>query len=308
MLLAANQSGQPEDQSASFVFDVGAADFEAKVLKASLEKPVIVDFWAPWCGPCKQLGPVLESEVGRAGGSVLMAKVNLDDNPELAQALRVQSVPTVFAFFQGQPVDAFAGVQPESRIREFINNLVKLARQAQPDALDIPEALRQASEALSNKDIVGAQSLYAQIIGEDQENAQAYAGLVRTFIAGGQKEKARALIEQAPSSVAKNPAFAEAKTALELAESASSGSSAELAAAVERNPEDHQARFDLAMAFFAEDDRVEAAGALLEIIRREREWDEEKARKQLLKFFDAWGAADPATLKARRMLSGILFS
>ncbi len=307
MLFATKQAEQT-DTASQFIFDVTVSDFENRVLRASFEKPVIVDFWAPWCGPCKQLGPVLESEVDKAGGTILMAKVNLDENPELAQALRIQSVPTVFAFFQGQPVDAFTGAQQESQIKAFVDNLVQLAKQAQPDALDIPEALQQAAQALADKDLVGAQSLYAQIIGEDQENVQAYAGLVRTYIAADKKDKAKALIEQAPESVSKSPVFNEAKTALELADTKPDTPVHELAQKVEDNPEDLHTRFDLALALFAEDRRIEAAEELLEIIRHNREWEEEKARVQLLKFFDAWGATDPATLKARRKLSGILFS
>lgn len=304
-------ASQPEEQNNlanEFIFDVTAKDFETRALKASMEKPVIVDFWAPWCGPCKQLGPMLEAEVQRAGGAVLMAKVNLDENPELAQAMRVQSVPTVFAFFQGQPVDAFSGAQPESQIREFVNKLVQLARQAQPDSLDIPAALQDAAQMLAEKDFVGAQSLYSQIIGEDQENAQAYAGLIRTYIAAGHKDKAKAMIDHVPESVQKSPVFAEAKTALELAELSTDSSIDELQAKLDKNPEDHHTRFDLAMALYAEDKRLEAAEALIEIIGRDREWEDEKARTQLLKFFEAWGPSDPSTLKARRKLSGVLFS
>ena len=288
------------------IIELKDSSFEAEI--KNYDGVSLVDFWAPWCGPCKQLGPMLESAVDQAGGSVVMAKVNLDENPELAQALRIQSVPTVIAFFQGQPVDAFAGAQPESQITAFIDNLVKIARQNQPDALDIPAALQEAAQALASKDYVTAQSLYAQIIGEDHENVQAFAGLVRAYIAAGKKEKARALVENAPQPVQNSPVFAEARTALELAETSSGKPSYKLAKKVENNPDDHAARFDLATALFGEDRRDEAADALLEIIRRDRSWEEEKARIQLVKFFDAWGPADPATIKARRKLSGILFS
>ncbi len=307
MLFASKQNNEQENQPGN-IFDVGFADFENKVLKASFDKPVIVDFWAPWCGPCKQLGPMLEGEVASAGGSVLMAKVNLDQNPELAQALRIQSVPTVFAFFQGQPVDAFMGAQPASQIRAFVDNLVKLAKQAQPDSLDIPTALQQAAQALADKEYAGAQSIYARIISEDPDNAKAYAGLVRAYIAAGKKDKARVVLDQAPENVKKSPVFSEAVTALELAESSSGTPSRKLESRIEKNPDDHEGRYELAMAYFSEDRRDDAAGALLEIIRRDRSWQDEKARVQLLKFFDAWGPADPSTLRARRKLSGILFS
>ena len=156
------------------VFDVSGPEFEEQVLKASMDMPVLVDFWAPWCGPCKQLGPVLEKVVQAAGGAVLMAKVNLDENQELAAALRVQSVPTVYAFFQGRPIDAFQGVLPESKIKAFIDKVVQVARQAQPGAIDIPEALKAASEAIAAQDFAMAQALYSQILGQDEKNAEAY--------------------------------------------------------------------------------------------------------------------------------------
>ncbi len=303
---AANEN--PSDVNGDVIFDVSAANFENAVLRASMQKPVIVDFWAPWCGPCKQLGPVLETEVTKAGGAVLMAKVNLDTNPELAQALRIQSVPTVYAFFQGQPVDAFMGAQPESKIKEFVGNLLKLASQGQPETLDIDSALKAAADALAREDFPRAIELYAAVFSEDQENASAVAGLVRTFIAAGQIDQAASVLEQAPENVKASPLYAEAQTALELALQKPAGDASDLEKRLAGNPADHDARFDLALLHYAQGRKNEAADSLLEILRLDREWQDGKAKEQLLKFFEAWGASDPATLSARRKLSSILFS
>lgn len=293
----------------TLIFDVGAQDFEEKVVMASMKVPVLVDFWAPWCGPCKQLMPVLEKLVQSAGGEVLLAKVNLDDNPELAQALRVQSVPTVYGFFQGQPVDAFMGVQPESKIREFIAKLVTMAKGAQPDAIDIPEALKAAALRLSEGDVQNAHAIYSQILQQDSLNALAYAGMVRCFIAIEQIEQAEALVQNAPEEIAKTSAFEQARAALDLAMApALEQPLDDLKDKATQNPNDQQAKIDLAQAQFASGQKEEALETLLSSIVQDREWNEEAARKELLKFFQAIGNADPITLKARRKLSSILFS
>ncbi|MCB1682272.1 MAG: co-chaperone YbbN [Alphaproteobacteria bacterium] len=290
------------------VIEVSTPEFEDKVMRASLQTPVIVDFWAPWCGPCKQLIPVLEKVVREAGGEVLLAKVNIDENQQLAAMLRIQSVPTVYAFYQGQPVDAFQGNIPESQVREFIGALVKLARSNRPDAIDIPQTLEIAAKALALGEITEAQSAYIDILQQDPENGPAYVGMVRCFLAAGDIEQAEGMIDNAPEAITKDRNFAEAKSALEIARKAPSGGVAELEAKIAANPKDHQARIDLALALFAAGKREAATDSLLESIAIDRKWNEEAARKELLKLFEAMGHADPVTVEARKKLSSILFS
>lgn len=294
----------------AIIFDVGAADFEARVLQASMQKPVIVDFWAPWCGPCKQLMPVLEKAVTAAKGDVLLAKINIDDNPELASALRVQSVPTVFAFIGGRPVDAFQGAQPESQIKAFVAQLAEAMRAAQPGALDVPEALKTAAQILAAGDAAGAQSIYAQILQQEEKNVQAYIGLVRAYIAADELPQAEGLVQNAPPEIANSPSFSEAKNALELAKSLPEAAAnlAPLLEKAQKNPKDQQAKIDLADAQFAAGQKAEALETLLESIAQDKDWSEQAARKALLRFFDALGHADPLTIAARKRLSTLLFS
>lgn len=302
---AAPASAQPDS---AVIFDVNAAEFEQRVLAVSMEKPVIVDFWAPWCGPCKQLGPILEKNVAAANGDVLMAKVNIDENQELAQALRIQSIPTVYAFFQGKPVDAFQGALPESQIKVFIDKLVKISRENAPDAIDIPEALKGAAQSIADGDVETAQAIYMHILQQDEKNPQAYAGLVRSFIAAGNIDQAEQWINNAPKEIAGNAHFAEAKTALEVAKEKPAAPLDALIKKLEQNPGDHQLRFDLASAQFADGQRQQAIDHLLEIVRVKRDWNEDAARKQLVRFFEAMGHADPLTVESRKKLSSILFS
>jgi putative thioredoxin len=312
MLFGKNKAEQsqpaPAPQAGAFVFDTTAADFEQTVLTASMERPVIVDFWAPWCGPCKQLGPILEKVVNAANGAVLMAKIDIDQNQEIAAALRIQSIPTVYAFFQGRPVDAFQGAVPESQIKVFVDKLVQLAKSNAPDAIDIPEALKGAAQEIANGDFQTAQAIYSHILEQDPQNIQAYVGFVRATIAAGELEQAKQLVDNAPPEIAKHPTFSEAKTALELAQQKPSAPLDALIKKLETSPEDHELRFDLATAQFADGQREEAIGNLLEIVRRKRDWNEEAARKQLVRFFEAMGHADPLTVESRKKLSSILFS
>ena len=300
----------PQAPSDDIIFDVGSKDFEARALKASMEKPVLVDFWAPWCGPCKQLMPVLEAEVRAANGEVLLAKVNIDENPDLAQALRIQSVPTVMAFFQGQPVTAFTGARPASEIKNLIAQLVKLARSSMPDALDIPTALKQAAAFLANGELQPAQETYIQILQQDPNSIDAYVGMVRTLISADAFDHAQAYVDQAPETISKNPGFAAAKTAITLAKDAQkvAGTLGPLLKKVEAAPDDNQARFDLAAAQFASGHKAAAIDNLLDLIRRDRTWNEDAARKELLRYFEAMGFADPLSVEGRKKLSRLLFS
>ncbi|MDD5585940.1 MAG: thioredoxin [Alphaproteobacteria bacterium] len=284
----------------------------ADVIDASRQKLVIVDFWAPWCGPCKQLGPILEKVVRANAESVSLAKIDIDRNPEIAQQMRVQSIPAVFAFFQGQPVDGFMGALPEPQIKAWVEKLLKAIGSALPQnaAAEIESALKQAAEFLANGDAATAQAVYADILADHQDNAAAYAGVLRCFLAQGEVERARKMLNDAPPEMAKDKAFDSVRTALELADQAqkASGSTAELQATVQKNPDDHQARFDLALAHYAAGQKEEAVDALLEIVRRDRKWNDEAARKQLVKLLETFGPTDPLTIAARKRLSSILFS
>jgi putative thioredoxin len=304
----ANANASAADMDAD-IFDVTTMEFEDKVMRASLAVPVLVDFWAPWCGPCKQLMPVLEAEIKAAGGKVKLAKVNIDENPELAQALRVQSVPTVFAFFGGQPVTAFTGARPGSEIRNLIAQLVKMAQGAQPDAIDIPATLAAAQAALGEGQVAQAQELYAAVLAQDENNAAAFAGLARTYIAAGQFEQAQFVLDDAPESIQKDAQITAARTAIEMAQNApGAGELGKLAAAAQKDPADLQARFDYGVALFAAGKKAEAVDEMIAIITKNRAWEEEKARKELLRFFEAMGPADPETAVGRRKLSSVLFS
>ena len=284
------------------VKDVTTASFRQDVVAESMRQPVLVDFWAPWCGPCKQLGPILESAVGGSGGKVKLVKMNIDDHPQIAGQLGIQSIPAVIAFSKGQPVDGFVGALPESQVKQFLERIVG------PLGDPVKEALEEAAQAAAEGDVETAEAIYAEVLAADESNAAAIAGLAKLRLDADDIEAAKAILARATGSSAEDPAVAAVRAAVDLAEqSADLGDVADLARQVQADPQDHQARFDLALALNAHNKREEAAGELLEIIRQDRNWKEDGARKQLLQFFEAWGFTDPASVSGRRRLSGLLF-
>ena len=292
--------------SGDLIKDSSEATFMADVVEASKEVPVIVDFWAPWCGPCKTLGPALEAAVTAAKGKVKMVKVDVDQNQAIAQQLRVQSIPTVFAFINGQPVDAFQGNQTPSEIKAFIDRIV-----AQSPAGDggLAEALEAAEQMLAEGAIADAAQTFAAILGEEPENLVALAGLARAHIAAGDNDQARALLETAPEGKQGDPVIAAVLAELDLAAGAAdAGETSELLAKLEANPDDHQTRLDLAMAQIAAKDMEGAVDSLLEIFRRDREWNDGAAKEQLFKVFDMLGPKDELAQKGRRRLSSMIFA
>ncbi len=301
-----NQAGgaQTAAQGAGdgLVIDTTTQTFMADVIEESRTRPVLVDFWAPWCGPCKTLGPVIEKAVRSKKGKVLLAKMNIDDHPAIAQRLGIQSIPAVYAFVNGQPVDGFMGALPEGQVNDFIERLTGA------DA-GIAEMLEAAEQALAEGDAVGAGNAFAQILAEEPDNLKALSGLARAHVLLGDLEQAEATLAGVPANKANDPAVASARAAIELArQTADLGETAELEAAVAADPANHQARFDLALALAAGGKREDALVHLLEIVKRDRSWNEDGARKQLVQLFDAWGPTDPLTVTGRRKLSAILFA
>ena len=309
----AGTNGAEGTGNAGMVKDTTTAKFAADVIQESRRQPVLVDFWAPWCGPCKQLAPLLEKAVKAAGGRVRLVKMNIDEHPAIAGQLGIQSIPAVFAFAGGRPVDAFMGAIPESEVRRFAERVIAQAPAAAPEPGSLEEqiatALEAANAALVAGDFARAGEIYNLVLQHVPDKADALLGLAQVHIAGDQLDEARALLEQVPEDARKGEEYVALSTALKLAAEAEGlGDTAALEIRVAANPDDHQARFDLAVVLNAQGKRIEAAEALLAIMRRDRAWDEDGARRKLLELFEAWGPKDPATLKGRRMLSSLLFS
>ena len=294
--------------AAELIKDGSEATFMEDVVEMSQTIPVIVDFWAPWCGPCKTLGPMLEDAVKAAKGAVKMVKINVDEAQMIASQLRIQSIPTVYAFWQGQPVDGFQGALPGSEITEFVDRVIKAAGGEAPgDSLN--DAVAAAEEMLTEGAAVDAAQTFAAILGEEPNHAGAYGGLVRAHIAMDDLDQAEAILNGAPADISDSAELEAAHAQLQLAkQAADAGPVAELRAAVEANPDDLQARFDLAQALHASGDAEGAVDALLDLFKRDAEWNEGAAKTQLFTIFDALKPNDPIVLNGRRRLSSIIFA
>jgi putative thioredoxin len=298
------QGGEAAAATGSLVKDTTTQTFVKDVIEESKRQPVLVDFWAEWCGPCKQLGPVLDKVVKAAKGKVKLVKMDIDKHPAIPGQLGIQSIPAVFAFVNGQPIDGFLGALPESQVVAFIERVTK-------DRIggEEKDLLKAADETLAKGDAAGAAELYAQVLAQDASNVAALAGLARSYVATGAIEQAKQTLAMVPESKRNDSAVAAARAALEVAEQAKSvGPITELEQKVAADPRDHQARFDLAVALNGQGKRQEAVDHLLDIVKRDRKWNDDGARKQLVQFFEAWGPTDEATVNGRKRLSSVLFA
>ena len=290
--------------AADVVKDTTTQAFMKDVIEESKHQPVLVDFWAPWCGPCKQLTPVLEKAVKAAKGKVKLAKMNIDEHPAIPGQMGIQSIPAVIAFSNGQPVDGFMGALPEGQVTAFLERITKGAVGTEEKDL-----LKAADAALAEGNATGAADMYAQLLAEDSTNVLALAGLARCYVATGALEQAKQTLALIPEAKRNDATVAAARAALEIAEQAKSiGPLGDLEKKVLADPLDHQARFDLAVALNVNGKREDAVKHLIDIVKRDRKWNDDGARKQLVQFFEAWGATDPATVEGRKRLSSILFS
>ena len=286
------------------VKDTTTQTFVKDVIEESKRQPVLVDFWAPWCGPCKQLTPVLEKAVKAAKGKVKLVKMNIDDHPAIPGQMGIQSIPAVIAFVNGQPADGFMGALPENQVTAFLERLTKdrIGGEAQ-------DLLKAADAALAEGDAAGAAQMYADVLAEDNTSVPALGGLARAYVETGALDQARQTLAMVPEAKQNDAAVAAARAALELAEQAKTlGPIDELEQKVAANPLDHQARFDLALALYGKGRRADALEQLIAIVKRDRKWNDDGARKQLVQFFDAWGPTDEATIDGRKRLSSILFA
>ena len=307
MLIANGSTGQPTSAATAGggdIIDVTTADFMAQVVEESKTRPVLVDFWAPWCGPCRQLTPTLEKVIGKAGGKVRLAKMNIDEHPQVAGQLGVQSIPAVFAFVNGQPVDGFMGAQGEAQVQALVDKLIGPQGPTQGEVI-----LEEANAALGRGELQEAANGFAQCLQLEPENTAAMAGMLKVYVAAGELNAARQSLAALTDEMKADPAIQAAISALDLAEKAASlGDASDLMARLEANPDDHQARFDLALIHNAKNHREAAVNALVEIVQRDRSWQDDGARIELLRLFEAWGPTDPATIAGRRKLSRVLFS
>jgi len=301
------QGGAATPQAATaLIKDTTTRTFVQDVIEESKRQPVLIDFWAPWCGPCRQLTPVIEKAVTAAKGKVKLVKMNIDENPEIPGQMGIQSIPAVIAFVNGQPADGFMGAVPESQVNAFIDKLTAGMPGAEPTAAEL---LQEAEAILAEGDPATAASIYGEVIAADAGNIAAIAGLARCYVETGAIEQAKQTLELVPAAKREDAAVKAVQAKIDLVEQANAlGPVTELEQKVAANPLDHRARFDLAIALNGANQRSEATGHLLEIVKRDRKWDDDGARKQLIQFFDAWGPTDEATVDGRRRLSTILFS